>query len=110
MLLRNDSSGGHWITLRLEGTRSNRSAVGAKVVIRSGTRRQTAEVRSGGSYISHNDFRVHFGLGAVTTVDQVTIRWPTGTVETVGPLSADRFYAVREGNGVQPEGVQARRK
>ncbi len=110
VLLRNDSSGGHWITLRLEGSRSNRSAVGAKVVIRTGTRRQTAEVRSGGSYISHNDLRVHFGLGTVATVDQVTIRWPNGTVETVGPLHADRFYAVREGDGVQPEGVQARRK
>src|SRR5688500_3384099 len=110
VLLRNDSSGGHWLTLRLEGTRSNRSAVGAKVVVRAGTRRQTAEVRSGGSYISHNDMRLHFGLGTATTVDQVTIRWPNGTVETIGPLNADRFYAVREGDGVQSEGVQAHRK
>ena len=109
ILLRNDSNGGHWITIRLEGVRSNRSAIGAKVVVRTGTRRQTAEVRSGGSYLSHNDTRAHFGLAATTTVDQVIIRWPNGVMENVGPLSADRFYLVREGEGVQQESRQARR-
>jgi enediyne biosynthesis protein E4 len=102
VLLRNDSSGGHWITLRLEGTKSNRSAIGAKVTIQSGPRRQVAEVRSGGSYISHNDTRLHFGLGDVTTVDRVSIRWPNGNVETWGSLAADRFYLAREGAGIEP--------
>lgn len=102
MLLRNDSAGGHWITLRLEGTTSNRSAIGARVTIQTGSRRQVAEVRSGGSYISHNDTRVHFGLGTTATVDRVTVRWPNGTVEALGPASADRFYVVREGAGLQP--------
>jgi predicted nucleotidyltransferase len=103
MLLRNDASGGHWVTLRLEGTKSNRSAIGAKVTIQSGGRRQVAEVRSGGSYISHNDLRVHFGLGAATAVDQVTIRWPNGETSASGTLAADRFYLAREGTAIQPE-------
>ena len=102
VLLRNDSAGGHWLTLRLEGTKSNRSGIGAKVTIQTGARRQVAEVRSGGSYISHNDTRVHFGLGDATAVDRVLIRWPNGNIETLGPVAADRFYVAREGAGVQP--------
>ena len=101
ILLRNDSSGGHWITLRLEGTASNRSAIGARVTIQAGARRQVAEVRSGGSYISHNDLRVHFGLGTATAAERVTIRWPTGDVERLGSLPSDRFYVAREGEGVR---------
>ncbi len=101
-LLRNDTSGGHWLTLELTGTKSNRDAIGALVTVEVGGRRQVAEVRSGGSYISHNDMRVHFGLGTATTVDRLTIRWPNGLTETVKALAADRFYAAREGAGVQP--------
>jgi hypothetical protein len=101
-LLRNDTTGGHWITMRLEGAASNRSAIGAKVTIDAGGRRQTAEVRSGGSYISQNDTRVHFGLGDTRGVDSVTIRWPTGKVETFkSRLAADQFYVAREGGGIQ---------
>ena len=103
LLLRNDSTGGHWITLRLVGVRGNRSAIGAKVVIETGARRQTVEVRSGGSYMSHNDMRAHFGLGAATKVDRLTIRWPDGNSETTDSLSVDRFYVAREGGGVQPD-------
>jgi hypothetical protein len=101
-LLRNDSAGGNWITMRLEGTRSNRSAIGAKVTFEIGKRRHTVEVRSGGSYVSHNDMRVHAGLGSATVVDRVSIRWPGGQVETSGPLTSDRLYVAREGAGVQP--------
>jgi hypothetical protein len=104
VLLRNESARGassHWITLRLEGTSSNRSAVGARVTVEAGGRRQVAEVRSGGSYVSQNDLRVHMGLGAATSVERVTIRWPNGKVETVAvPLAADRFYVAREGAGI----------
>ena len=101
ILLRNDSAASHWITLRLEGRTSNRSAIGARVTIQAGSRRQVAEVRSGGSYISHNDTRVHFGLGTATSVDRVTVRWPNGTLETLSSAAADRFYVVREGAGLQ---------
>jgi hypothetical protein len=99
-LLRNDTAGGHWFTMRLEGTTSNRSAIGAKVTIQAGGTQQAAEVRSGGSYVSHNDLRVHFGLGDAQVVDVVTIRWPTGKVLTVRSLAADRFYVAREGSAI----------
>jgi hypothetical protein len=102
MLLRNDTAGGHWITIRLEGTTSNRSAIGAKVTIEAGGRKQVAEVRSGGSYVSHNDTRVHFGLGEAGSVDSVSIRWPTGKVQSVRTLGADQFHVAREGGAVQP--------
>ena len=101
MLMRNDSAGGNWITFRLEGTKSNRSAIGAKVIVQAGTRRQVAEVRSGGSYISNNDPRVHFGLGAAAGVDRLSIRWPNGQVEEGGALAGNRFYVAREGSGVR---------
>jgi predicted nucleotidyltransferase len=100
-LLRNDTAGGHWITMRLEGTTSNRSAIGAKVTIEAAGRKQVAEVRSGGSYISHNDSRVHFGLGGAQGVDSLTIRWPGGKEQVVRSLPADRFYVAREGGAVQ---------
>jgi enediyne biosynthesis protein E4 len=102
MLLRNDTAGNHWITLSLEGVKSNRSAIGAKVTIEAGGRRQVAEVRSGGSYVSHNDRRVRFGLGNATTVDRISIRWPLGLVEEAKHLTADRFYTAREGTGITP--------
>ena len=96
---RNESANeNHWVTFRLEGTESNRDAIGARVEITAGGRTQTAEVRSGGSYLSHNDLRVHFGLGETTLVDRVRIRWPAGTVEEFGPVEVDRFVTVREGN------------
>ena len=99
-LLRNDSDGGHWITLRLVGTRSNRDGIGAKVTVRTGTRRRVAMVSSGGSYLSQNDMRVHFGLGGVGTADEVTIQWPSGQVDMARALAADRFYVAREGAGI----------
>ena len=102
VLLRNDTSGNHWITISLEGTKSNRSGIGAKVTIEAGGRRQVAEVRSGGSYVSQNDRRAHFGLGSATTVDRLSIRWPLGSIEEAKNLTADRFYTAREGSGIQP--------
>jgi hypothetical protein len=101
LLLRNDTKGGHWITLRLEGTISNRSAIGAKVTVEAAGRRHVSEVRSGGSYVSQNDTRVRVGLGPATAVDRVSIRWPNGKVETATALAADRFYVAREGSGVR---------
>jgi enediyne biosynthesis protein E4 len=100
-LLRNDTvSGNHWITIRLVGTKSNRDAIGARIELAAAGRKQTAEVRSGASYISDNDRRAHFGLGSADRIDQVLIRWPSGLVETVKDLAVDRFYIVREGQGV----------
>lgn len=107
-LLRNDTSGGHWITMRLQGVKSNRDGIGAKVTVVAGGRRQIAEVRAGGSYVSHNDMRLHFGLGAEITVDRVEIRWPSGLTERVGMLKADRIYEAREGSGIREDPRLAR--
>ena len=100
-LLRNDTPGGHWITVALEGTTSNRDAIGARVTMEAGGRRQIAEVRSGGSYMSHNDMRIHFGLGPARVVDRLEIRWPSGLVERTDRLEADGFFDAREGAGVR---------
>ena len=92
--------GSHWVSFELAGTRSNRLALGAKVTVDAGGMSQTDEVRSGGSYLSQNDLRLHFGLGKATRIDSVEIRWPSGKTETVRALAADHFYALLEGEGV----------
>ncbi|HXU10616.1 MAG TPA: CRTAC1 family protein, partial [Candidatus Binatia bacterium] len=103
-LLRNDggSAAGHWITLRLEGTRANKDAIGARVTVVAGGRTQVHEVRSASSYLSQNDMRLHVGLGAATRVDSIEIRWPAKVkrVERVGPVAADQFLVIREGSGI----------
>jgi hypothetical protein len=99
-LLHNESAGGHWVTFRLIGTKSNRDAIGARVLVSAGGRRQVVEVRSGASYASHNDLRAHVGLGGATRIERVEIHWPSGLVETASALSSDRFYVAREGQGI----------
>jgi predicted nucleotidyltransferase len=99
-LLRNDTIGGRWITMRLVGVKSNRDGIGAKVTVVAGGRRQVAEVRAGGSYVSHNDTRLHFGLGDENAVDEIEIRWPSGLVERANRLGPNRFYEAREGSGI----------
>jgi hypothetical protein len=100
-LLRNDTSGGNWLTIRLEGTTSNRDGIGARVTLEAAGVQQMSEVRSGGSYLSHNDVRVHFGLGSARQADRVAIRWPSGRIDTASGLMSNRFYIAREGSGVQ---------
>ena len=87
----------HWIAFHLKGARSNRDAIGARIEITSGGRTQASEVRSGGSYLSHNDMRVHFGLRDKTRVDSVRIRWPNGGVQEYGAMEADRIVTLVEG-------------
>ena len=82
--------------------RATATAIGAKVTVEAGGRRQTTAVRGDGSYLSHSDLRAHFGLGAATRVTRVEIRWPSGVVQNATGLAADRFYVVREGEGVIP--------
>jgi hypothetical protein len=84
------------------GTVSNRDGIGARLQVTAGGRKQMTEVRSGGSYLSHNDLRAHFGLGNADRIDRLEIRWPSGLVETVNGLPADRFYVAQEGQGVKP--------
>ncbi|TCK71772.1 VCBS repeat protein [Acidipila rosea] len=103
MLLHNQGSpGNHWVSFELAGTKSNRLALGARITLTAGGVTQTDEVRSGGSYLSQNDLRVHFGLGKTTTIDKVEVHWPSGRTEEMAGLAADHFYSVLEGQGVVP--------
>jgi hypothetical protein len=103
MILRNRGNpGNHWISFSLEGSKSNRLALGAKIKIVAGGMTQTEQVRSGGSYLSQNDLRIHFGLGSAEKIDTVEIRWPSGASETLSNLPADQFYSVVEGKGILP--------
>jgi hypothetical protein len=88
---------GHWITLRLQGTKSNRDAVGAVVTIRAGGRSQVLQRFGGGSYQSAGDPRIHAGLAAASRVEEVQVRWPSGAVDRWKDLAADHGYHLREG-------------
>jgi len=112
-LLKNLGDHGNWLLLRLEGAgvpsarasgalgwKSNRSAIGARVTVHVGDHQQTQEVRSGGGYISQSDFRLHFGLGAANKADLIEIRWPSGLVEHLENLPANRIVNIREGIGI----------
>ncbi len=110
-LLRNDAGNrSRWLRVKLVGAArehsvgstgaprlSNRNGIGARVTVWAGGRPQVGEVRSGSSYLSQNDFRLHFGLGRNATVDSLKVRWPGGTVDRMGSISADREIVVREG-------------
>jgi hypothetical protein len=90
----------HWITFQLEGVTCNRLALNARVRARAGDLVQLGEVLSGGSYLSQSDLRIHFGLGVHDRLDQAEILWPDGKKETLTNLAVDRFYMVREGQGI----------
>jgi hypothetical protein len=99
-LLRNDvSGGGHWLKVLLVGVKSNRSAIGARVVARYAGRSQAQEVTAQSSFYSANDRRLHFGLGPGTSAD-LMIRWPNGITEKVPAVNADQLVVIREGEGI----------
>jgi enediyne biosynthesis protein E4 len=101
-LLRNDMRGDHhWLKVKLMGTKSNRSAIGARVVVHYGGKKQAQEVMSQSSFYSSNDPRLHFGLGAEKTAD-IEIRWPSGTRENLKAVAADQLIVVKEGAGIVP--------
>ncbi len=94
----NRTAVGHSVTLRLEGTASNRDGVGARVTVTSGGRRQVVQRVGGGSYLSASDPRLHIGLGAgVDRVETVEVVWPSGKVDCYRDLPADTGYRLREG-------------
>jgi hypothetical protein len=95
-IIRNPGGAGHWILLKLKGTISNRDAVGARVTVKCGSLTQIREVKSGGSYQSHSDFRVHFGLGQAEFIDDLTIRWPTGKNQSVKHVKANQILTIEE--------------
>ena len=99
LLVNQAASANHWVGLHLVGTRSNRSAIGAQVTLRGQKRSWVDEVRSGSSYNSSSDLRLHFGLGSETKLTGLEIRWPNGETETFLPPSIDQVQDVVEGNG-----------
>jgi len=101
LLLNTNKIPNHRVLFRLEGTKSNRAAIGARVTIQAGGMTQFDEVRGGGSYLSQNDLRLHFGLGSTTKIDLVEVRWPTGKTESFKDVAADKIYAIVEGQGIQ---------
>jgi hypothetical protein len=99
-LLRNDLSGnGHWLKVQLIGVRSNRSAIGARVTARYGTKQQIQELTAQSSFYSVNDRRLHFGLGPETAA-HLSIRWPNGATEDIRNVAADQLVVVRESAGI----------
>jgi hypothetical protein len=101
-LLRNDVEGdNHWLKVKLTGTKSNRSAIGARVQVRYGGKMQAQALTSQSSYYSANDPRLHFGLGAEKTAD-IEVHWPSGLVEQVKGVAANQLVTIVEGHGVVP--------
>ena len=97
-LLRNDYGGpNHWIAVKLEGTVSNRAALGATVRVTAGGRTQAQAVLSQSSYYSHDDLRLHFGLGATAVADKIEVTWPSGRVETLTGIRGNRVISIKEG-------------
>ncbi|HVH71397.1 MAG TPA: CRTAC1 family protein, partial [Candidatus Dormibacteraeota bacterium] len=90
----------NWMEVKLIGTQSNRDAVGAQVKIVTGDLVQYDHVRAGGSYLSGNDLRLHFGLGRHNRIDLMEIHWPSGRQERLTGLEPNRIFAVREGGGI----------
>jgi hypothetical protein len=109
-LLVNDvRTSNHWIAFHLMGTsfdsssrnlRTNRDAIGARITMKAGSRIFVDEVRSGSSYDSNNDMRVHFGLGSLTKIDSVEVRWPSGHLEKFDNLAVDKIHTLKEGSGI----------
>ena len=113
VLLNTNRDAYHRVLFKLVGTKSNRAAIGARVTIHSAGLMQFSEVRGGGSYLSQNDLRLHFGLGTAVKVDSVEVRWPNGVLEKLENVAADAIHTVVEGAGIRdtkalpPPGTQA---
>jgi enediyne biosynthesis protein E4 len=101
LLLNTTRTTNHRALFQLVGTKSNKMAIGARVTVRAGDLVQMSEVRAGGSYLSQNDPRLHFGLGQQSKMSKVEIRWPSGKTEELDDLPADLIYTIVEGRGVQ---------
>ena len=97
-LLQNEGNQHTWLILKLIGTRSNRDAIGARVKVTAGNLTQIREVRSGSSYLSQNDMRLHFGLGKGRQVDQIEIRWPSGLQEHLEGIEPNQILTLVEGS------------
>lgn len=100
-LLRNQSpSANSWLLVKLVGAKSNKSAIGSRVILSTGTIRQMQEVRSGGSFCSQDDLRMHFGLGPRVRSARLEVHWLGGAIETLASVPANHFVTIEEGKGI----------
>jgi hypothetical protein len=99
LLRGNGHNQNHWLKVQIIGKKSNRSGIGARIYCVTGKRRQMDEIRSGGSYLSQNDLRAHFGLGSAAKADLVRVRWPSGMVDELHDVPAGQIITVVEGEG-----------
>jgi hypothetical protein len=99
LLVNQVRSPNHWIAFHAIGTKSNRDGIGARITVKAGPRVLVDEVRSGSSYISNSDIRVHFGLGSATKLDSVQVHWPSGLTEQFDSLHIDSIQTIKEGTG-----------
>jgi hypothetical protein len=99
LLINQVRTANHWVAFRTVGTRSNRDGIGTRVRMKAGSKIFIDEVRSGSSYISNNDMRVHFGLGSAAKIDWVEVRWVSGLTERFEGVTVDSFHTLKEGSG-----------
>jgi hypothetical protein len=97
-VLMNRTPAGHWLGLRLRGTKSSRSPIGARVICRAGGRTSTRWLTTGASYLSSSDQRVWLGLGASASIERLEVKWPSGMTQSWSDLTADRFLDLEEGS------------
>jgi hypothetical protein len=97
-LLKNQGPHQNFLSVALIGTKSNRSAIGARVTVQSAGRRQLDEVMSGGSYYSQNDMTLYFGLAKASVVDRLEVRWPSGAVQEWKDVPANQKLLITEGS------------
>ncbi len=102
LLVNQVHSPNHWIAIRTVGTKSNRDGIGARITVKAGSRTWVDEVRSGASYASSNDVRVHFGLGTAAKVDWVEVRWPSGQTERYQAPPINTIQTLKEGTTIRP--------
>jgi hypothetical protein len=86
----------HWVSFQLEGVTTNKLALNARILVTTGKMKQMGEVRSGGSYLSQSDLRLHFGLGDMARIDKVEVQWPNGKAQVFEGVGADRFYHLKQ--------------
>ena len=102
VLLRNDGGNrNHWLGIKLVGTKSNRDGIGATLIVTAQGRRRTTQRLGGGSYCSASDPRVLFGLGTVTKIDQLEVKWPSGKISTLKNINANQYLTIKEGTNSQ---------
>jgi hypothetical protein len=106
LLVNQIRSPNHWVGLRTIGTKSNRDGIGARLVVKVGSRTLVDEVRSGSSYDSNSDIRIHFGLGPATKIDWVEVCWPSGLNERFAKIKVDAIQTLKEGSGSPVPGAE----